>query len=56
LQDKPNKAFFSTPIGVGCGVAREGLGIDSIINMGEFGFIEIGPVTIDPQHQPKLTT
>ena len=42
------KSFFPTPVGLGSGVLREGMGIDSIFDMGELGYVEIGPVTIDP--------
>ena len=43
--------FFPSSIGIGSGVAREGgKVVDSLIDMGDYGFIELGPCTIDPQH------
>ena len=43
-------SFFPSSIGLGSGVLREGHSIDGLFDMGELGFIELGPVTIDPQH------
>lgn len=51
------KQYFEKPMGVQCGVIKEeASAVEAIINMGEYAFIELGPVTIDPQHQPSVRT
>ena len=49
--------YFDRPIGVKCGVVKEDASaIEAIVGMGELAFVELGPVTIDPQHQPAIRT
>lgn len=44
-------------MGVHCGVIKEEAdAIEAIVDMGGFSFIELGPVSVDPQHQPTLRT
>ena len=51
------RTFFSSPLGLAPGVCREdGNAVENLLEMGELGFVELGPVTIDPQHQPSLRT
>lgn len=33
-----------------------GLSVDGLFDLGGVSFVEIGPVTIDPQHQPSVAT
>ena len=52
-----SSSFFNSPIGIGSGLLKEEAGaFDSLIDMGEYAYIELGPVAIDPQHQPSLKT
>jgi dihydroorotate dehydrogenase len=42
------KAFFPSPLGFSSGIDRQGRALDGLLDLGNVGFVEIGPVTIDP--------
>ena len=46
--DREEKAFFPSPLGFSSGIDRQGLALDGLLDLGNVGFVEIGPVTIDP--------
>jgi dihydroorotate dehydrogenase len=49
ISSNNQRSFFSSPLGLAPGVCREdGNAIDNLFAMGDLGFVELGPVTIDP--------
>lgn len=49
--------MFATPFGIGPGVCRgDATAATSLLEMGDLAFVELGPVTIDPQQQPSVWT
>ena len=55
--NKNKRKYFDQPFGLAPGVVRaDATSIDNLFEISDFGFVEIGPVTIDPQHQPSLKT
>ena len=52
-----NNKFFKGSVGVQAGLLKERAeGMQSIIDMGNFAFVELGPSTIDCQYQPSFKT
>jgi dihydroorotate dehydrogenase len=46
---KDQRNFFFSPLGLAPGVCREdGNAVENLLEMGDLGFVELGPVTIDP--------
>ena len=52
-----NKTFFESPLGIMAGVDRSGgASVDGLFDLGSVSYVELGPVTIDPQYQPSIRT